>query len=315
MKRLAIAAVLLVTLLVCYAGVGDSSGKSGAYSAGDAGPAASVGKGEGVVVLAAGDIANCKMIEGAEKTAKIIEGIPGTVLAIGDLALEDGSAADFANCYAKTWGAFKSRTRPVPGNHEFHSGGATPYFQYFGAAAGDPSKGYYSYELGGWHVVALNGECKDLRGCQAGSPEEEWLRTDLKSHPAACTLAYWHEPLFSSGAAHGDNPSYRDFWRDLYDANATIVLNGHDHDYERFAPQDPDGNSDPARGIREFVVGTGGNHERAFAPGPQPNSQVRMTGMFGVLELTLRARGYDWRFIPEAGKDFHDEGRGECHGK
>lgn len=266
------------------------------------------------VLLAAGDIANCEIIAGAESTAKIIEGIPGTVVAIGDLALKDGTAEEFANCYDKTWGAFKDRTRPVPGNHEFHSGAATPYFQYFGAAAGDPNKGYYSYELGAWHIIALNGECNDLGGCGAGSAEEGWLRADLKSHPAACTLAYWHEPLFSSGAKHGDSPAYRDFWRDLQNAHATIVLNGHDHDYERFAPQDPDGKADPERGIREFVVGTGGNHERPFAATPQPNSEVRMTGIFGVLKLTLHPHEYDWEFIPQTGKTFHDAGTGECHG-
>ncbi|MFZ0211884.1 MAG: metallophosphoesterase [Candidatus Acidiferrales bacterium] len=267
-----------------------------------------------VVLVAAGDIANCKMIAGAQATAKIIESIPSaTVAALGDLALSNGTAQEFADCYDKTWGAFKSRTRPAPGNHEFHSSGATPYFDYFGAAAGDPAKGYYSYELGAWHIISMNGECKDIGGCQAGSPEEKWLRADLHAHPAACTLAYWHEPLFSSGAAHGDNPSYIDFWRDLYRAHATIVLNGHDHDYERFAPQTPDGVADPTHGIREFVVGTGGNHERLFAATPRPNSEVRKTGTFGVLKLTLHARGYDWEFIPEAGKTFHDSGSGSCH--
>ncbi|HEV2297860.1 MAG TPA: metallophosphoesterase [Candidatus Acidoferrales bacterium] len=265
------------------------------------------------VLLAAGDIANCKMIAGAVATAKIIESIPGTVAALGDLALSDGTAEEFANCYDKTWGAFKSRTRPAPGNHEFHSSGATPYFDYFGAAAGDPKKGYYSYELGAWHIVALNGECKDIGGCQAGSPEEKWLREDLRAHAASCTLAYWHEPLFSSGAAHGNNANYHDFWQDLYNANATIVLNGHDHDYERFAPQDPEGKADPARGVREFVVGTGGNHERTFSATPQPNSEVRMTNIFGVLKLTLHPRSYDWEFIPEAGRMFRDAGSGACH--
>lgn len=264
------------------------------------------------VLLAAGDIANCKMIAGAQETAKIIEGIPGTVAALGDLALSDGTAEEFANCYDKTWGAFKSRTRPSPGNHEFHSSGGSPYFDYFGAAAGDPSKGYYSYELGAWHVISLNGECKDIGGCEAGSPEEKWLRADLKAHPAACTLAYWHEPLFSSGAAHGDNLDYLDFWRDLYAANATIVLNGHDHDYERFAPQTPAGVADPARGIREFVVGTGGNHLRVFGS-PKPNSQTRKEGTFGILKLTLRAHSYDWQFIPVAGQTFTDSGTGSCH--
>src|SRR5579872_10860 len=265
------------------------------------------------VLLAAGDIANCKMIAGAEATAKIIEAIPGTVAALGDLALSDGTAEEFANCYDKTWGAFKSRTRPAPGNHEFHSAGGAPYFDYFGAAAGDPKRGYYSYNLGAWHIIALNGECKDVGGCQAGSSEEKWLRQDLQAHPAACMLAYWHEPRFSSGAAHGNDADFIAFWQDLYNARATIVLNGHDHDYERFAPQDPDGKADPARGIREFVVGTGGNHERTFAASPDPNSEVRMTGMFGVLKLTLHAHSYDWEFIPEAGKSFHDSGSSNCH--
>lgn len=265
------------------------------------------------VVVGAGDIANCKMIAGAQATAKLIEAIPGTVVAMGDLALSNGSAEEFADCYDKTWGAFKSRTRPAPGNHEYHSPGAGPYFNYFGAAAGEPGKGYYSYELGAWHVIALNGECKEIGGCEKGSAEEQWLRQDLKAHPAACALAYWHEPLFSSGAAHGNSPEYRDFWRDLYEAKATIVLNGHDHDYERFAPQTPEGVQDNARGIREFVVGTGGNHERPFAATPQPNSEVRMTGTFGVLKLTLRAHRYDWQYIAEAGKSFTDSGTGNCH--
>ncbi|MGB6823331.1 MAG: metallophosphoesterase [Candidatus Acidiferrales bacterium] len=265
------------------------------------------------VLLAAGDIANCKMIAGAEATAKIIKAIPGTVAALGDLALSDGTAEEFVDCYDKIWGAFKSRTRPAPGNHEFHSAGGTPYFDYFGAAAGDPKRGYYSYDLGAWHIIALNGECKDVGGCQAGSSEEQWLRQDLQSHSAACTLAYWHEPRFSSGAAHGNDADFIAFWQDLYSARATVVLNGHDHDYERFAPQGPDGKADPARGIREFVVGTGGNHERTFAASPDPNSEVRMTGMFGVLKLTLHAHSYDWEFIPEAGKSFQDSGSGNCH--
>jgi len=148
----------------------------------------------------------------------------------------------------------------------------------------------FNAEFKPWHIIKLNGKCKDVGGCQAGSSEEQWSRQDLQSHPAACTLAYWHEPRFSSGAAHGNDLDFIAFWQDLYSARATIVLNGHDHDYERFAPQDPDGKADPARGIREFVVGTGGNHERIFAASPEPNSEVRMTGMFGVLKLTLHAQ-------------------------
>jgi acid phosphatase type 7 len=316
-KTFAAFALLSAWLLCGCASKSNAAGQAASPSAAQAAAASAAtaeATGGDPVLLAAGDIANCKMIAGAEATAKIIEGIPGTVAAIGDLALSDGSANEFANCYDKTWGAFKSKTRPVPGNHEYHTEGAAGYFSYFGAAVGDPKKGYYSYELGAWHIVALNGECKNIGGCQAGSPEETWLAQDLQAHPAACTLAYWHEPLFSSGAKHGNNSNYRDFWKDLYRTNATIVINGHDHDYERFAPQDPDGKADSTRGIREFVAGTGGNHERTFATTPQPNSEARMTDIFGVLKLTLHPHGYDWEFMPEAGKTFHDAGSGVCHG-
>lgn len=285
-----------------------------AFSAGGAAPStATAANDQTAILVGAGDIANCKMIAGAQATAKIIKAIPGTVAAIGDLALSGGTAQEFADCYDKTWGAFKSRTRPAPGNHEYHSTGATPYFDYFGAAAGDPKVGYYSYELGPWHIIVLNSECKEVGGCEAGSRQEKWLRADLAAHPAVCTLAYWHKPLFSSGAAHGDDLEMKALWEALYQANADVVLNGHDHDYERFAPQDPDGKSDPRRGIREFVVGTGGNHERPFAATPQPNSEVRNTGTFGVLKLTLKAKSYDWQFVPEEGKTYTDSGSGVCH--
>jgi acid phosphatase type 7 len=264
------------------------------------------------VLIGAGDIADCADLSGAQATAKIIEATPGTVFTAGDNAYEEGTAKQFRECYGPTWGRFKDRTRPSPGNHEFHSSGATPYFDYFGANAGDPKTGYYSYDLGDWHIIVLNSECEQVGGCQAGSNEEKWLREDLGSHHAACTLAYWHKPLFSSGAKHGNDPEVRPFWQDLYAAKADVVINGHDHDYERFAPQDPDGTADSARGIREFVVGTGGKNHRPFGP-PEATSEVRNSDTFGVLKLTLRAKGYDWEFIPEAGKSFRDAGRGDCH--
>jgi hypothetical protein len=263
------------------------------------------------VLVGAGDIADCADLSGADATAKLLDGIPGTVFTAGDNAYEGGTAEQFANCYHPTWGRQKARTRPSVGNHEFHSGGATPYFDYFGSAAGDPSKGYYSYELGTWHIVVLNSECAEVRGCQQGSVEEKWLREDLKSHPAACTLAYWHKPLFSSGAKHGNDPEMKPFWQDLYEARAAVVINGHDHDYERFAPQNPEGKPDAARGIREFVAGTGGKNHRPFAT-PLPTSEVRNADTFGVLKLTLHAKSYDWEFVPEAGKTFHDSGSGSC---
>jgi len=264
------------------------------------------------VLVGAGDIADCSDLSGAEATAKLLDAIPGAVFTVGDNAYESGTAKQFRDCYGPTWGRHKARTRPAPGNHEFHSGGATPYFDYFGANAGDPARGYYSYDLGAWHIVVLNSECDQVGGCQAGSPQEKWLKDDLQAHPAACTLAYWHKPLFSSGAKHGNDPEVKPFWQDLYTTNATVVLTGHDHDYERFAPQDPDGKPDPARGIREFVVGTGGKNHRPFGK-PLATSEVRNADTFGVLKLTLHPHSYDWEFIPEAGKSFRDSGTGACH--
>jgi hypothetical protein len=264
-----------------------------------------------VVLIGAGDIADCSNLAGAEATAKLLEANPGTVMALGDLAYPEGTAENF-KCYDKTWGRVKDRTRPAVGNHEFHSIGATYYFQYFGVAAGDPKTGYYSYDLGSWHIVVLNSECKEIGGCEAGSPEEKWLRADLAAHPAGCTLAYFHKPRFSSGLNHGNDPEVGAFWQALYDYNAELILNGHDHDYERFAPQDPNGNADPKRGIREFVVGTGGKNHREFGV-QKSNSEVRNNDTFGVLKLTLKATGYDWKFIPEAGKTFTDSGSGSCH--
>jgi acid phosphatase type 7 len=263
------------------------------------------------VLVGAGDIADCADLSGAQATAKLLDEISGEVFTAGDDAYPSGTAQQFHDCYGPTGGQFKTRTRPSPGNHEFHSGGATPYFDYFGAAAGDPLAGYYSYDIGAWHVVVLNSECAQVGGCQPGSTQEQWLRQDLQSHPAACTLAYWHKPLFSSGGSHGNDLEMKPFWQDLYAAQATVVVNGHDHDYERFAPQDPDGKPDLAHGIREFVVGTGGKNHRPFGT-PLLTSEVRNADTFGVLKLTLHSKSYDWEFVPEAGKSFKDSGNGVC---
>jgi acid phosphatase type 7 len=274
-------------------------------------PAVSSSPDQTAVLVGAGDIADCTDLSGAEATAKLLEQIPGTVMAVGDLAYPDGTKENFS-CYDKTWGRVKSRTRPAAGNHEFHSQLAAFYFEYFGAAAGQPKDGYYSYDLGSWHVIVLNSECKEVGGCDAGSRQEKWLRADLAAHPVACTLAYWHKPLFSSGGAHGNDPEILPLWQALYDANADVIIGGHDHDYERFAPQAPDSSADPKRGIREFVVGTGGKNHRPFGP-PKPNSEIRNADAFGILKLTLKPGGYDWQFIPEAGKGFTDSGSGACH--
>ena len=273
--------------------------------------------GQVFVLVGAGDIASCKNPEGARATAKLIEQIPGTVFAAGDLAYEKGTAEEFKNCYDSTWGRFKDRTKPALGNHEYAEPTASGYFQYWGTQAGPQSKGYYSYDMGNWHIVVLNtncGDAKDLGGCAAGSPQETWLKEDLKKRPSACLLAYGHHALFSSGVfkRHAVHPELKRLWEDLYAAHADLVLAGHEHSYERFAPQDPEGKADPANGIREIVAGTGGrSHDLlGFAT---PNSEVREWETYGVLKLTLSPGKYTWEFIPEEGKSFHDSGSGVCH--
>jgi hypothetical protein len=268
------------------------------------------------VLVGAGDIASCKYPEGARATAKLIEQIPGTVFAAGDLAYETGSAEEFKNCYDLMWGRFKDRTRPALGNHEYVDSTASGYYQYWGGQAGPRGKGYYSYELGDWHIVVLNTNCdaKGLGGCAAGSTQETWLKEDLAKHPRACILAYGHHALFSSGVfkKHAVHPELKQIWEDLYAAHADLVLAGHEHSYERFAPQDPEGNADPVHGIRQIVAGTGGrSHDLlGFAT---PNSEVRDWDTYGVLKLTLTSGKYTWEFIPEEGKSFHDAGSGSCH--
>jgi hypothetical protein len=266
------------------------------------------------VLVGPGDIASCKNPTGAVSTAKLLDGIPGTVFAAGDLAYEQARDKEFSDCYDKTWGRHRARTRPAAGNHEYGTEGASGYFRYFGAAAGDPRKGYYSYDLGVWHVVVINSNCEKVGGCQSGSPQEKWLRRDLASHPAPCTLAYWHHPLFSSGInpRHAIHPEMKAIWHALHEAGAEVVVNGHEHNYDRFAPQDPNGMADPAGGIREFVVGTGDKDHTPFGA-PIANSEKRNADTFGVLKLTLRPSGYNWEFFHATGKTFTDFGSGVCH--
>ncbi|MEZ4656465.1 MAG: metallophosphoesterase [Caldilineaceae bacterium] len=264
------------------------------------------------VIVAVGDIAGCDYDED-EATAQLVDAIPGTVINLGDSVYPDGTAAQFNDCYEPTWGRHKARTRPAVGNHEYHTENASGYFGYFGAAAGDPTKGYYSYDIGDWHVVVLNSECAAAGGCRGTSPQMLWLQADLAAHPSTCTLAYWHHPRFSSSATHGSNPQYDDFWQTLYAAGVDVVLNGHAHVYERFGPQDPAGAADPARGIRQFIVGTGGYGLYAFAA-PEPNSEVREANTYGVLKMTLHATAYDWEFVPIAGQTFTDSGSASCVG-
>src|SRR5918994_7993957 len=273
------------------------------------GPATGQASGDPVLV-GAGDIASCRST-GDEATAALLAGIEGTVATFGDNAYPRGTHANFAECYEPSWGQFKARTRPSPGNHE--TGGASAYFDYFGAVAGDPDKGYYSYDLGSWHVISLNSNCSSVvGGCAAGSPQEQWLKADLAANSNACTLAYWHHPRFSSGM-HGDHASVAPFWDALYQAGADVVLNGHDHDYERFAPQNPSGQADPTQGISEFVVGTGGAELRNFGS-IKDNSEFRVEQKNGVLKMTLRPDGYDWQFLTAPVGAVEDTGSARCHG-
>ena len=260
----------------------------------------------GVVVVGAGDIASCRS-RGAEATALLLDSIPGTVFTTGDNAYADGTAAEFAACYEPTWGRHKARTRPAPGNHDYHTSGASAYYAYFGAAAGPVGRGYYSYDLGAWHIVSLNSAVR----MRAGSEQEQWLRADLAASTATCTLAYWHRPRFSSGS-HGSSAASAPLWQALYDAGAEVVLVGHDHNYQRFAPQTAAGDRDDARGIREFVVGTGGGSHYTFVT-PIANTEVFNTDTYGVLKLTLYVERYVWEFIPVTGGTFRDAGVGTCH--
>jgi hypothetical protein len=234
------------------------------------------------------------------------------VLALGDEQYESGALADFQGSYEPSWGRVKAATHPVAGNQEYEQPGANGYFSYFGAAAGDPRTGYYAFDLGAWRLYALNSNCAAV-SCAAGSSQETWLRNDLAAHPGGCQLAFWHHPLFNSGTS-GQTTAVRPLYRTLAAAGVDAVLVGHDHHYERFAPQDANGAAS-AGGPREFIVGTGGaSHGRPRSGGTvAPNSQVRNYDTFGILELTLRSGDYDWRFAPEAGGAFTDAGTQACH--
>jgi Bacterial Ig-like domain/Calcineurin-like phosphoesterase len=261
-------------------------------------------------LLAAGDIADCGN-DNDEATAALADSRPGTVAPLGDLAYEDGTAAEFNACYHPTWGRHKARTKPSPGNHEYHDPGAAGYFGYFGAAAGNAGEGWYSYNLGDWHIVVLNSsdDCVTV-ACGPTSPQVQWLRADLDAHANSCTLAYWHHPRFTSELPN--HTSVQAFWDVLYEKNADLILNGHAHNYERYKPQTPAGDVDAVRGIRQFIVGTGGRSLRPIAT-QDANSEVAQWSTFGILKLALRASSYSWEFLPAAGPTFTDSGTTACH--
>ncbi len=264
-----------------------------------------------VTLLAAGDIASCTST-GDEATAAILDARPNAVIAtLGDNVYENGTATEFANCYDPTWGRHKGRTRPALGNHEYYTTtAARPYFDYFGARAGTRGKGYYSYDRGAWHIVALNSNCDKVGGCGIDSPQGRWLRNDLANNPSRCTLAYFHEPLYASGTG-SDAPETRPFWNILYNRGAEVILAGHAHRYERYAKITP-GGARSANGIRQFIVGTGGEPGGTYNGPDHPDMQVMERNTPGVLRLNLRAGSYRWKFVPIAGETFSDSGRDRC---
>ncbi len=237
------------------------------------------------------------------------------VLDLGDNQYNCGGYTAYKEVYDPTWGRVLSMTHPVPGNHEYLTSGGTDcgsnaagYFEYFGSSAGPSGKGYYSYNIGAWHIIALNSNCSQVGGCGSGTPQYNWLKNDLATHSNFCTLAYWHHPLFSSGGY--TSAAVKAFWDLLYTYHADVVLNGHAHIYERFAPQTPSGTASTS-GMREFIVGTGGGNHTAIGT-IAANSQVINNNTFGVLRLILHSGSYVWSFTPESGATFTDSGSTAC---
>ena len=263
------------------------------------GPIRAYATGETVTLVGAGDISKCSNDNDA-KTARLLDSIPGTVFTTGDNVYTSGTYSEFMNCYNSTWGRHKSRTMPVPGNHEYITPRAEGYYSYFGVPR------YYAYDRGEWRIYALNSEINT----SATSRQVVWLKADLAQNPRKCVMAYWHRPRWSSGKAHGSDPKTQELWNALVDAKAELVIAGHEHNYERFAPMNKTGQLDRS-GVREIIVGTGGASHYGFGT-ILPTSRVRNGDTYGVLKLTLRPDGYDWNFIPVAGKTFTDRGSTLC---
>jgi len=293
----------IVAIALAVAGCGTSPTEPSGPVASDSGLQPSLLR-QSVILVGAGDIGWCGSTA-TRATAALLDGIDGIVFTAGDNAYLSGTEAQFRDCYAPTRGRHRARTRPSPGNHDYETPRALPYFTYFGANAGPIGLGYYSYDAGAWHIISLN----SVDPAGGRSAQVRWLRQELTRTPTGCSLAYWHNPLFSSGPNGGD-ARMRDIWRVLYEFGVDVVVNGDDHFYERFAPQNPDGRPDPF-GIRQFIVGTGG----APLYGVRnilPNSEIRGS-TFGVLKLTLHADSYEWEFVPIPGESFRDLGGGQCH--
>lgn len=287
---------LAITLIAAILGCGEQPGSEMA-------PTGTTAEAEApATILATGDIAGCMKAFHDEVTAEMVADMPGTILALGDVVYENGTRWQFRNCYAPTWGRFLSRTRPAPGNHEYRTDEADPYYQYFGARAGPAGKGYYTFTLGAWRLYSLNSE--------RNIPEQTtWLRNHLRENPSKCVLAYWHKPLYTSGDVP-PTPAVRPLFHELWKARAEVVLNGHEHSYERFDPQDADSNY-REQGVRQIVIGTGGGPLRPFV-GVAKNSKVRYNKGLGVLQMTLKSGEYSWKFVPVPGSPKADSGSAKC---
>jgi len=249
-----------------------------------------------------GDVGTCADTND-DAVAALAARLPGPIALLGDIVYPDGGISDYERCFDPAWGSMRGRLRPAQGNHDFEAASASGYFDYFAGAAGTPGQGWYSYDLGSWHVIVLNSDCKGVGGCGAGSPQLTWLKADLQAHPAACTLAYWHHPRYSTGE-FGDDPRTEPLWQALAAAGADLVLSGHDHDYERLAP---------VNGIRSFVVGTGGHSLIAFTRPPDAHTEVREDDSYGLLTLQLGQGTYSWQFVPIPGDVLSDSGSAACH--
>lgn len=261
------------------------------------------------VLVGAGDIADCAS-DGDSATAALLDAIPGTIFAAGDL-VQQGRADQYEECWDETWGRHAGRIRPAAGNREYLTDGGAPYFAHFGPAAGDPGRGWYSYDLGSWHVVVLNSNCPEIEGgCREGSPQHEWLEADLAASPARCTAAYWHHPFLVKDS--GTDSDLRPLWEALHAGGVEVAMSGHHHTYQRYAPLGPDGDADADTGIRQFIVGTGGHHHRS-RPAVGGVLEAADSESWGVLKLTLGPDAYSWEFVPADGATFTDSGTGTCH--
>lgn len=293
-------------------GFGDAGCATGSSCAGVSGAAARSAC--TVTLLATGDVGDCSVTEDTD-TGNLVDTRSGLIALAGDVSQGlTGTLDEYVDCFDPPWGRHRYRIQPALGNHDYNGEGPTGYFSYFGAAAGDPDRGYYSYNYGAWHVVAINSNCDRVPGgCDAGSPEEQWLRQDLAQNSRQCTLAYFHHPRYSSGASGSNADWISAFWQALVDYGVELAISGHDHHYERWTAQDDAGNASPT-GVVQFVVGTGGASLGPAKSDQPENSLVRDGTVYGVLALTLNDGSYDWTFLTtDPRSHFADNGSANCH--